>query len=47
LYGEEIKIELLDHLRSEIKFPNIEALKTQLEKDKAAAIHRIDLIPKI
>lgn len=47
LYGGEIKIELLDHLRSEIKFPNIEALKTQLEKDKASAIHRIDLIPKI
>jgi riboflavin kinase/FMN adenylyltransferase len=47
LYGAVLKIELLDHLRSEIKFPNIEALKTQLEKDKAAAIHRIDLIPKI
>ena len=37
LYGAVLKIELLDHLRSEIKFPNIEALKLQLEKDKADA----------
>ena len=37
LYGAVLKIELLDHLRSEIKFPNIEALKLQLEKDKVDA----------
>ena len=29
LYGAVLKIELLDYLRSEIKFPNIEALKLQ------------------
>jgi FAD synthase len=37
----------MEHLRSEIKFPNIEALKVQLEKDKALAQQRIDLLLKI
>lgn len=47
LYSKTLKIELLEHLRSEIKFPNIEALKVQLEKDKALAQQRIDLLLKI
>lgn len=47
LYTKILKIELLEHLRSEIKFPNIEALKVQLEKDKALAQQRIDLLLKI
>ena len=47
LYTKTLKIELLEHLRSEIKFPNIEALKVQLEKDKALAQQRIDLLLKI
>lgn len=47
LYSKTLKIELLEHLRSEIKFPNIEALKVQLEKDKAMAQQRIDLLLKI
>ena len=41
LYGAVLKIEVLDHLRSEIKFPNIEALKLQLEKDKADATNAL------
>ena len=47
LYGKTLKIELLDRLRSEIKFPNIEALKAQLELDKANAKQRINLLSKI
>ncbi len=47
LYTKTLKIELLEHLRSEFKFPNIEALKVQLEKDKALAQKRIDLLLKI
>lgn len=47
LYSKTLKIELLEHLRNEIKFPNIEALKVQLEKDKALAQQRIDLLLKI
>lgn len=47
LYSKTLKIELLEHLRNEIKFPNIEALKVQLEKDKALAQKRIDLLLKI
>lgn len=47
LYSKTLKIELLEHLRSEIKFPNIEALKVQLEKDRALAQQRIDLLLKI
>jgi riboflavin kinase/FMN adenylyltransferase len=41
LYGAVLKIEFLNHLRSEIKFPNIEALKLQLEKDKADATNAL------
>lgn len=41
LYGAVLKIEVLDHLRSEIKFPNIEALKLQLKKDKADATNAL------
>lgn len=47
LYGKTLKIELLDHLRSEIKFPNIDALKEQLENDKSTAKQRINLLSKI
>ena len=47
LYGKILKIELLDHLRSEIKFPNIDALKEQLENDKSTAKQRINLLSKI
>jgi len=47
LYGKTLKIELLDHLRSEIKFPNIDALKEQLENDKSNAKQRINLLSKI
>lgn len=47
LYSKTLKIELLEYLRNEIKFPNIEALKVQLEKDKALAQKRIDLLLKI
>ena len=47
LYGIFLKIELLEHLRSEIKFPNIEALKTQLEKDKVEAKRCIDFLLKM
>ena len=46
LYGETLKIELLGHLRSEIKFPNLDALKAQLEKDKSTAEQRINLLSK-
>ena len=47
LYGKTLKIELLDHLRNEIKFPNIDALKEQLENDKSTAKQRINLLSKI
>ncbi len=46
LYGAVLKIELLDYLRSEIKFPNLKALKLQLYKDKADATNALILIPK-
>ena len=47
LYGLFLKIELLEHLRSEIKFPNLEALRIQLEKDKVEAKKRIDFLLKM
>ncbi|MCH5267424.1 MAG: bifunctional riboflavin kinase/FAD synthetase [Lachnospiraceae bacterium] len=33
IYGEEIKVELLKFQRPEQKFPDMEALRTQMEKD--------------
>ncbi|MGB1349708.1 MAG: bifunctional riboflavin kinase/FAD synthetase [Flavobacteriaceae bacterium] len=47
IYGEVIKVELLDYLRNEIKFPSVLALKEQLKKDEINAKHLIDLIFKI
>ena len=47
IYDHVLKIEFLDHLRSEIKFPTIEALKNQLHKDKIEAIKRVDFMFKM
>ena len=38
LYNEDLKIEFLKRLRSEQNFKNLEALKTQLRKDKNSAL---------
>ncbi len=43
IYNTELKIEFLKRLRSEHKFKNLEALKTQLKKDKKAALDYIKL----
>ncbi len=39
IYGETIKVELQLRLRGEIKFPDLDALKTQIAKDAHAARH--------
>jgi riboflavin kinase/FMN adenylyltransferase len=36
VYGQELRIELLHRLRGEIRFPNAEALREQIEKDVGA-----------
>lgn len=38
IYGETLTITLKKHLRSEVKFNGLEALKTQLAKDKEEAL---------
>lgn len=38
LYGKEIEVQLLDFERPEQKFPDLEALKGQIEKDKQYAV---------
>lgn len=38
IYGEKITIEFIEKIRNEQKFSNIEALKVQLTKDKAAVL---------
>jgi len=38
IYGETIKIELLNRIRDEEKFESLEALKSQLDKDKATSL---------
>jgi len=37
LHGQELRIELLHRLRGEMRFPNMDALKEQIEKDITAA----------
>jgi riboflavin kinase/FMN adenylyltransferase len=34
LYGKEIRVEFLERIRDEKKFPSPEELKSQLQKDK-------------
>ena len=41
IYDVKLKIEFLKRLRSEQKFKNLDALKTQLKKDKKAALDYI------
>lgn len=41
IYGEQIKIDLLNRLRDEEKFESVEALKDQLAKDKKTALDYI------
>jgi len=38
LYSQTVTIDLLDSLRGIVKFPNVEALRTQLQHDIAAAV---------
>lgn len=40
IYGEKIKLYFIESIREEIKFPSLEELKKQLEKDKMFAINR-------
>ena len=37
LYGKHLSVELVAHLRGEMKLPDLDALKAQIEKDAAAA----------
>jgi FAD synthase len=34
IYDKSVKVSLFKHIRSEEKFPNLEALKTQIAKDE-------------
>ncbi len=41
IYGEKLKIELLERLRDEHKFESVDALKNQLQNDKTQALEFI------
>ena len=38
IYGEKLEVCFENHLRSEIKFPSLEALRLQISKDAQAAL---------
>ena len=38
LYHQKLQVELIDRIRDEIKFESVDALKTQLEKDKETSL---------
>ncbi len=46
LYGDELTISFIRHLRSEIRFNNIGELKTQLEADKHNVLKELSNIFK-
>ena len=46
IYGHVLTIQLLDRIRDEKKFPNLEDLKLQLEIDSQEAINKIELLTK-
>ena len=37
LYGQEIEVEFIEHIREDMRFPDGEALKAQMAKDCDAA----------
>ena len=41
LYTKNVQIQLVDRIRDEVKFENLEKLKEQLYKDKTVALHYI------
>jgi len=43
LYGQSLRVEVLDWLREQRKLPGIEALKAQLAKDIRSSVERFDL----
>lgn len=43
IYGQTLRIHVLQQLRSEVKFDGLEGLKAQLAKDKSAAIAALTL----
>ena len=45
LYGREIAVELIGHVREDAKFASIEALKEQIAKDCARAQEMLDAAP--
>jgi riboflavin kinase / FMN adenylyltransferase len=47
LYGQDLRVELLDWLRDQQKFPGVTELKSQLARDIAAAASRINMDPAI
>ncbi len=46
LYDKEVQVHFLKHLRSEQKFPNLEALKAQLVLDKQKSLDYFANLPK-
>jgi len=45
LYGREIAVELIGHVREDLKFTSIEALKQQIARDCARAQEMLDAAP--
>lgn len=43
LYGQRLRIELLDFIRGEKKFESLEALKDQLKQDRVSARERLGI----
>lgn len=41
LYGTEVKVSWISRLRGVMSFPDVQALKAQLDKDVAAAQHAL------
>jgi riboflavin kinase/FMN adenylyltransferase len=45
IYGEEMEVRFLRYLRSEQKFPNVEALRAQIASDVQQARESFSILP--
>jgi riboflavin kinase/FMN adenylyltransferase len=45
IYGSRLSVRLIAHIRGDVKFPSLELMTAQMERDRAAAINILQACP--
>lgn len=45
IYGSRLSVRLIAHIRGDVKFPSLELMTAQMERDRAAAIKILEACP--